>query len=344
MTSLTQTNVLADLYAGLANVLAEAGRGAVPSWLKRPGREWPLFAPAQELAARLDHPALSQAVAAMAEVTGGSRLAECKRLFVGNGRPPIMLYESWHVDGRFPSPTTFAVQAVYRHSGLNLAGELISELPDHAAVELEYLSFLTEREEEDAGQAQEWRSARRRFLKEHANRWLPQVAQRLAQSNDEGWAAVGLLLTAVLTLSDRPRRNDTNMMLGLPTMTAVSTGSVQAVSDCTLCGFCAQVCPTRALRMSEDERTTRLYLLPEACIHCGKCAQVCDERVMVMGGEMVEETACTELTEVAVLLRESPRLACPRCGQPTVSQAEINAIVRRLGEHPAWLDVCIQCR
>ncbi len=325
MTSLIKTNALADLYAGLADVLAEAGRGSVPHWLKQPGRAWPLFAPAQELAARLDRPVLSQAVAAMATATGGSRLAECKGLFVGNGRPPIMLYESWHIDGRFPSPTTFAVQAVYRQSGLDLAGEL----PDHAAVELEYLSFLTEWEEEDIGQAQKWRSARRRFLKEHANRWLPQVAQRLTQSNDEGWAAVGLLLTAVLTFSDRPRSNDTNTMLGLPTMTAVS--------DCTLCGFCAQICPTRALRMSEDKRTTRLYLLPEACIHCGKCTQVCDEQVMVMGGEMV-------VGETAVLLRESSRLACPLCGQPTVSQAEIDAIVHRLGEHPAWLDYCIQCR
>jgi TorA maturation chaperone TorD/NAD-dependent dihydropyrimidine dehydrogenase PreA subunit len=324
MITIIQTNTLADLYAGLADILAEAGRGSVPEWLKRPGRAWPLFALAQALAARLDRPVLGRAVAAMAEVTRGSRLAECERLFVGNGRSPIMLYESWHVDGRFPSPTTFAVQAVYRQAGLDLAGEL----PDHAAVELEFLSFLAEREEEDAEQAQKWRSARRRFLKEHVNRWLPQVAQQLLAANDEAWRAVGLLLTAVLTLSDRSHSIQTDRMLGLPMITATS--------DCTLCGFCAQICPTRALRISEDELATQLYLLPEACIHCGKCEAVCDEQVMVMGGEMVGETA--------VLLRESPRLACPRCGQPTVSQAEIDAIVYRLGTHPAWLDVCIQCR
>ena len=332
MTSITQTHLLADLYAGLAEVLAKAGKGELPDWFTRRGREWLLFAPAKSLAAQLDAPLLAGAVAAMAEVGAGCRLNGCHHLFVGNGRPPLMLYESWHADGRFPSPTTFAVQAAYRQAGLELAGEM----PDHAAVELEFLSFLAEREEEDAGQAQQWRSARRRFLKEHANRWLPQVARRLAQSDDGAWAAVGLLLTAVLTFPDRPRSPHTSIQTGLP--------MIAAVEECTLCGFCVQTCPTRALRISEDAQATRLYLLPDSCIHCGKCAQVCDERIMVMNGGTATETAGAEPAEVAVLLRQSPRAACPGCGQPTVSQAEIDAIVSRLGEHPAWLDYCLNCR
>lgn len=324
MNSVTNTHLLADLYAGLAAILAEVGKGNLPAWLARPGREWPLFTPAQELAARLDVPALTQAVAALAMVTAGSRRAGWATLFVGNGRSPIMLYESWHVDGRFPSPATFAVQAAYRHSGLEPSGEL----PDHAAIELEFLSILTEWEDEDAGQAQHWRSVRRRFLKEHANRWLPQVARWLTQSNDGAWVAVGLLLTAVLTLPDYPQRHRANGKTGLPSLTDSE--------KCTLCGFCAQTCPSRALRISEDERVTRLYLLPESCIRCGKCRQVCDERALAMKGSGVGETA--------VLLRESPRAVCPRCGQPTVSQAELNAIISRLGEHPAWLDYCLNCR
>ncbi len=340
MTPPTPPHLLADLYAGLAQILAEAGKGKLPAWFGRRGRNWPLFVPAKSLAAQLDTPLLAQAVAAMAEVGRGARLNGCHRLFTGNGRPPIMLYESWHVDGRFPSPATFAVQTVYRQAGLNLTGEL----PDHAAVELEFLSFLAEREEEDAGQAQQWRTARRRFLKDHVNRWLPQVARQLAQSNDKAWAAIGLLLTAVLALPHRARSSHTRAMLGLPTLTAVA--------DCTLCGFCVQICPTRALRISEDEQATRLYLLPASCIHCGKCAAVCDEQVMVMDRGSVAGTAVTEYlgklgadsVETAVLLRQSPRLACPRCGQATVSQAEITAIVSRLGEHPAWLDYCLNCR
>ncbi len=161
MTTVTQTHLLADLYAGLAEILAEVGHGYVPDWLRQPGREWPLFNPAQMLAAQLGAPLLVQAISALEQVAPGSRLAGCQMLFVGNGRPPIMLYESWHVDGRCPSPTTFAVQSAYRQVGLDPSGEL----PDYAAVELEFLSFLAEREEVDVGQAQQWRSVRRRFLK-----------------------------------------------------------------------------------------------------------------------------------------------------------------------------------
>lgn len=321
MTTFTKTHALADLYAGLAAILANAARGELPDWFACRGQDWPLFASAKALTTQM-----AGAVAAMAEVGAGSRKGGCHHLFVGNGRPPIMLYESWHVDGRFPSPTTFAVQAVYRQAGVEPAGEL----PDHAAVELEFLSFLTEREEEDAGQAQQWRAVRRRFLKAHANRWLPQVARRLAQSDDEAWVAVGLLLTAVLALPDGPRTQKRIVQH------AVSLPAMQDAVNCTLCGFCAQTCPTRALRISENEQATRLYLLPESCIFCGKCEKVCDEQVLALTGGMNKETA--------VLLHESPRAICPRCGQPTVSQAEMAAIVHRLGEHPAWLDYCLNCR
>ncbi len=40
MTTVTKTYSLANLYAGLAEILAEAGRGSVLHWLKQPGREW----------------------------------------------------------------------------------------------------------------------------------------------------------------------------------------------------------------------------------------------------------------------------------------------------------------
>jgi ferredoxin len=264
----------------------------------------------------------------MAAVATGPRRAACEQLFAGHGRPSILLYESWHVDGRFPTPTTFAVQARYRQAGLELSGEL----PDHAAVELEFLSFLAKREEEDAGQAQKWRAARRRFLKEHAGRWLPEMGRRLSATDNPAWSAVGVLLTAVLAPRKRlphhqPIANQAKSQL-LPT--------VDNVSACSFCGFCAQVCPTHALRVVEDEQTTRLQLQVDGCIYCGKCERVCDEKILVMGEQ--------ETGERVVSLCESPRAHCPLCDRATVSQAEIGAISRRLGSHPAWLDYCLECR
>ena len=323
-----QAELLSKIYAGLADVLAEAGRGNPPEWLALSGPEWPLFAPVQALATRYDAPPLSQAAAAMAAVATGPRRAACEQLFAGQGRPAILLYESWHVDGRFPTPTTFAVQAQYRRAGLELSGEL----PDHAAVELEFLSFLARREEEDAGQAQKWRAARHRFLKEHAGRWLPEVGRRLSVSDNPAWSAVGVLLTAVLA----PRKRPPHHQLIPNRAKSHLLPTVADVNDCSFCGFCAQVCPSHALRVVEDDQTTRLQLQVDGCIHCGKCERVCDEKALAMGEKETEERV--------VSLCESPRARCPVCDQPTVSQAEISAISTRLGNHPAWLDYCLECR
>lgn len=325
---MTQAGHLSDIYAGLADALAEAGRGNPPEWLALSGLEWPLFNPVQALAGRYDAPALSKAAAVMAAVATGSRRAACEQLFAGPGRPAILLYESWHVDGRFPTSTTFAVKAQYRRAGLEISGEL----PDHAAVELEFLSYLARREEEDAGQARKWRADRYRFLREHAGRWLPQVGRRLSASDNQAWSAVGILLAAVLTPQKRAKHHQATPIRAkthlLPT--------VANVVDCSFCGFCAQVCPTQALRVVEDDQSTWLQLQVDGCIHCGKCERVCDEMALVMGEQ--------ESWDRVVSLCESPRAHCPLCDRPTVSLAEISAISNRLGSHPAWLDYCLDCR
>ncbi|MFQ5398839.1 MAG: molecular chaperone TorD family protein [Anaerolineae bacterium] len=316
---------LADLYAGLAEALATDK--SLPDWLGRPGREWPLWEPASHLAARFNWPTLSAAVEAMSEVTCVSpaiRQSAYERLMTAGGHTPIMLYESQHLNGRFLGPETFALKALYREAGLEIAG---AELPDYAAVELDFLAFLAEQEAAAALDGRSWRQVRRLFIKEHAGRWLPQVGRQLAASNDPAWAAVGKLLTASLN-PPRKRRRTQSLQSGLPRITKVET--------CNLCSFCVQVCPTHALSMREDTRMTRLVLQPSLCTHCRKCERVCEERALDMLGDPVEDGI--------VILRESPRATCPRCGKPTVSQAEITAMVARLGEHPAWLDYCLDCR
>jgi ferredoxin len=323
-----QAGLLSEIYAGLAEVLAEAGRGNSPEWLALSGAEWPLFSPLQALSKCVDRPPLGKAATAMAAVTGGPRGVACEKLFAGHGRPAILLYESWHRDGRFSSPTTFAVQAQYRLAGLEVAGER----PDHAAVELEFLSFLAKREEEDAGQGQKWRVARQRFLTEHAGRWLPEVGQRLSTDGNPAWAAVGLLLTTLLS----PRKSLQQQQAITNRVKSHMLPTVADPGGCTFCGFCAQVCPVRALGVVEDDRTTRLQFQAKSCMHCGKCERVCDEKVLLMGEK--------ETGEKVITLCESPRAFCPVCARPTVSQAEISAISRRLGSHPAWLDYCLACR
>jgi TorA maturation chaperone TorD/Fe-S-cluster-containing hydrogenase component 2 len=319
------TELLGTLYLGLARALA--AETIWPDWLCTAGREWPLWLPAARLAADHDWPILSQAVTAMAEVPAASRKkrqAAYEALVGGNGRSPLSLYESQYVNGRLLGSETLAVGNLYRQVGLEIDG---AELPDHAAIELEFLSFLAEQEMTDTPNSRDWRTARRLFIKQHAGCWLPDVGRRLATSPDPAWHVIGQLLTAVLSPPKNGRRTQTSG-LNLP--------QIANTDACTLCGFCAQVCPTRALWIDEDTQMTRLRLMTGLCVRCRQCERVCDEEALKMTGGSMPPTA--------VVLRQSPRAICPGCDTATVSQAELTAVAARLGHHPTWLDYCMDCR
>jgi TorA maturation chaperone TorD/NAD-dependent dihydropyrimidine dehydrogenase PreA subunit len=318
---------LSALYSGLARALAV--ETAWPEWLCKPGKEWPLWSPAVCLAAQDQWPGMGDVVHALAEVPAASpekRQAAFEALLFGNGGPPICLYESHYLNGRLLGPEMRAVESLYRQVGLELQG---AELPDHAAVELEFLAFLSEHEANDAEHSRDWRLARQRFTKEHAGRWLPSVGRYLSQSADPAWAVIGGML---VVLSSPPRRKggSTNAC-GLP--------AVARADDCSLCGFCVQVCPTQALWIAEDQETSQLQLAPASCVRCRKCERICDSQALKLN-----DLNDRGRSAAPIVLRQSPRAVCPGCGSATVSQAELVAIVDRLGHHPAWLDYCLDCR
>jgi len=106
---------------------------------------------------------------------------------------------------------------------------------------------------------------------------------------------------------------------------------------CTLCGFCAQVCPPHALRWTQNADDTRLLLLPADCDGCGKCVTVCNFHAIVLApaeGNSAEESRT---------LRRSPLVACKNCGAPIASQAELAYIAQQVGA-AEWQNLCLDCR
>ncbi|MGM0372613.1 MAG: TorD/DmsD family molecular chaperone [Halobacteriota archaeon] len=91
--------------------------------------------------------------------------AEHTRLFVGPGALPCPPYESVYRDegGQVLGPSTAAVVAWYRTVGVGLDPQ-VSDLPDHIAVELEFLGHLQRRGD---------MAAMDRFMAEHPRRWFP---------------------------------------------------------------------------------------------------------------------------------------------------------------------------
>ena len=310
----------ADLYLALAEVLGEP-----PPWLARPGREWPLYTAAAALAPA--SAAAARALPALARVGAESPAARRNRyrsLFAGQGRPRFWLYESLYRSGQILGPETHMVGQLYEMAGLPITD---GELPDHASLELAFLAYLARQPALDPGHASRWQRLERQFIVNHAGRWLPDLGRGLATSGDPVYAPIGRLLTGwIEEMTRRPQ----------PEKRAPRLPQVRQ-TDCTLCGFCVQMCPTRALVIVEDEHETCLSLLVDRCSGCGRCTQHCET------GALTLRSPAAFMGAARQPLRRSPRVPCRGCGQPTVSRAELDFVAGRLGR-PRWLEYCLSCR
>jgi len=123
--------------------------------------------------------------------------AEYTRLFINNyPELPCPPYESAYREGGLLGEAAVRVQQFYAEWGLEAA----EELPDHLALELEFVHFLdAQAAEADAEEAAQACTDRERFLKEHLLEWAPQLA---ADVQEEAGLALyreaALLLTHLL--------------------------------------------------------------------------------------------------------------------------------------------------
>jgi L-aspartate semialdehyde sulfurtransferase ferredoxin len=325
----------ADFYQALAEALAEP-----PEWLALAGREWPLRCLALELAG--SSAATCDAVAGLTAVPAESLPARRRRYAALGGGPGLWFYESGHREGRLLGEASFAVARLYQAAGLEPGG---AELPDHASVELAFLAYLARRQALEPEHRPAWRKLERRFIKEHGGRWLPALGRALVSSGDPVYAPIGRLLVYWLEEGLRPSRPKDSLAQNgrLPT--------VVHADDCTLCGFCLGVCPTRALAIHESSDETTLLLLDDRCTGCGKCVAVCHTAVLKLEirsqVDSVDQAPALNGAGPAVSrwrpLRRSPRAVCPACGEATVSCAELDFIAGQIGR-PQWLAYCPACR
>jgi DMSO reductase family type II enzyme chaperone len=107
--------------------------------------------------------------------------AEYVRLFEGPGHMQVAPYESVHrkdvsemEKGLVMGPATIDARRRYAEAGVAIAKDF-KDLPDHIAVELEFMYYLCARQAETVGSEMEakFAQAQREFLKEHFMKWLP---------------------------------------------------------------------------------------------------------------------------------------------------------------------------
>ncbi|MFQ5657386.1 MAG: molecular chaperone [Candidatus Methylomirabilales bacterium] len=102
---------------------------------------------------------------------------------------PCLPYESAYAEARdAPAWTAVELEREYAAAGLALAPSL-REAPDHAAVELEFMSFLCSQEASawEARHLDKGIDALKRqsaFLEQHLSQWFPTLARRVSEKDD----------------------------------------------------------------------------------------------------------------------------------------------------------------
>jgi ferredoxin len=119
---------------------------------------------------------------------------------------------------------------------------------------------------------------------------------------------------------------------------------------CTLCGACADACPTRALERGDTAAASLLSYDPALCIACERCAAVCPEGA----SETIEVHRVTDTAALAhgrATLKRDAVVCCRKCGRPVAPQAMLDRVRTMLEDENGagpLLDVltalCADCR
>lgn len=145
--------------------------------------------------------------AAMASNSQQDLLIEYARLFVGPQELLAHPYGSVYLDGPkiLMGNSTMNVIERYREADFQIATDL-HEMPDHIAVELEFLYLLCYNEaqaesEQRHQDAYEWRDMGENFLNQHLGRWTTFFCDKIRAGTDMAYFRVLAKLTESFILS-----------------------------------------------------------------------------------------------------------------------------------------------
>ena len=111
----------------------------------------------------------------------------------GTRRKPVQLHESAYLSPAAVASTGEVIgdlEVEYSSSGLSVSADS-GESPDHAAVQMEYVSYLCDIESEswesgDRKKAIEIVGRERRFIERHPNRWFGSLARAVEERHEDG--------------------------------------------------------------------------------------------------------------------------------------------------------------
>jgi TorA maturation chaperone TorD len=137
-------------------------------------------------------------------------LVEYSRLFLGPFGVVAPPYGSVYLDGerRVMGDSTMEVIRMYRNEGLSGSADA-GELPDHVALELEFMSYLVfeeikAMETSDLRAAAEAVAKQERFSLEFLRRWIPPFCERIKENTENGFYTALAQCASTFIGSSRP--------------------------------------------------------------------------------------------------------------------------------------------
>ncbi len=117
---------------------------------------------------------------------------------------------------------------------------------------------------------------------------------------------------------------------------------------CTLCLSCVSACPASALADNPDK--PQLKFIERNCVQCGLCATTCPEQAITLQPRLWLADG-GRARKAPRVLNEAEPFRCVRCSKPFGTLQAIEAMIGKLGAHPAFqgaaaerLKMCGDCR
>jgi Fe-S-cluster-containing hydrogenase component 2 len=115
-----------------------------------------------------------------------------------------------------------------------------------------------------------------------------------------------------------------------------------------LCLSCVGACPEAAL--ADNPEKPQLRFIEKNCVQCGLCAVTCPEQAITLQPRLWLADGGRARKTMRVLAEAEP-FACIRCGKPFGTLQAIEAMIGKIGTHPAFqgraadrLKMCSDCR